>query len=943
MRWFVGRCALALLAVLLVAPAAWAQNGTVTGRVTSAETAAPLGGAEVSLQTAAGSAVSSALTDAAGQFRVANVQPGTYTVVVRMIGHRVGRTEGVRIVAGETTNVSMSLNMVVVELNPLQVSVGRRQERVIDAPARVEVVSAQQIAERPAVSPVDHLRNVPGIDIASSGVQSSNVVARGFNNVFSGALYALTDHRIAGVPSLRVNLLHMVPATNEDIEQIEVVLGPGSALYGPNTANGVLHMMTRSPLSSQGTSVSVAGGEQSLFQGTFRTAQLLTPNLGVKLSGQYLQAQEWEYRDPAEQAERTKFAANPTFWKADLMRATGTNDADASRRIGRIADRDFDISRWSGEARADWRVSGDMRAVFSVGSTLANGIELTGLGASQIQDWRYTYYQARASSGRFFGQVYLNTSDAGDTYLLRNGAPIVDRSKLLVGQLQHGIALGERQNFTYGADYLHTMPETDGTINGKYEDDDQTREFGAYLQSETRVNRFLDLVFAGRMDVHSELPNAIFSPRAALVMKPVENQVFRLTFNRAFSTPSSLNQFLDLGSAIPDANAAALGYSLRIQGTGGNGIRIRQPDGSYLMRSPFNQNPGALIPAQAAPFYPAAFQVVRTPLTAGLAAAGLPQPQVDAIINFLSTLRPTSQQLATAYLNPQSGQAGLLSQFNFEQVAPMRESTSTTFEVGYKGILGDRLLLAADLWHTKRNNLISPLTMATPFIRADVASGTAYFTQMLTGFFQAAGMPQQQAAAQAAALAPSVAGAIGQVPVGTISSAEINANGPQLLMTYFNVDDDVSVYGTDLSATALLTDRWSLNLSGSLVNRDVFTTRQGEQVTLNAPKQKGSVAINYRDAQSGLSAETRVRHTAGHPVSSGVYIATQCLGDESTLSEACIDPFTLVDVNLSYRLPMIRATTVQLNVQNLLDEKYRSFPGVPMIGRMAMLRMKYEF
>jgi outer membrane receptor for ferrienterochelin and colicins len=49
-----------------------------------------------------------------------------------------------------------------------------------------------------------------------------------------------------------VNLLHTIPATNEDIERVEVVLGPGAALYGPNTANGILHMITKSPLERRG-------------------------------------------------------------------------------------------------------------------------------------------------------------------------------------------------------------------------------------------------------------------------------------------------------------------------------------------------------------------------------------------------------------------------------------------------------------------------------------------------------------------------------------------------------------------------------------------------------------------------------------------------------------------------------------------------------------------
>jgi outer membrane receptor for ferrienterochelin and colicins len=176
-----------------------------------------------------------------------------------------------------------------------------------------------------------------------------------------------------------------------------------------------------------------------------------------------------------------------------------------------------------------------------------------------------------------------------------------------------------------------------------------------------------------------------------------------------------------------------------------------------------------------------------------------------------------------------------------------------------------------------------------------------------------------------------------------ISSDDINANGAQLLVTYFNVDDDLDLYGSDISATALLSDQWSLSVNGSLVNKDVFTTRRGELVTLNAPKTKGSMALNYRNEGMGFNAEGRVRYTAGFPVNSGVFIGTACIDPENELAEPCVSAFTLADLTLGYRIPGARRTSVQLSVQNLLDERYRSFPGVPEIGRMAILRLRQEF
>jgi len=927
--------------LLLVAAPVSAQDGAISGRLTDAATGAPLAGARVEALAGA-RAVASTFSADDGSYRLANVPPGTYTVVITLLGYETQRIEGVRVVAGETTLVGAQLVASAFQLNPVVISASKRQEKVLDAPASVSVVDSRAVAERPVTTPVDHLRSTPGVDIVTQGVQSTNVVLRGFNNVFSGSLHALTDNRIAGIPSLRVNLLHFVPATNEDIERMEVVLGPGAALYGPNTADGVLHIITKSPLDAQGTSISLGGGTQSVLTGSFRTSHLLSENFGIKLSGEYLQAEEWAYTDPVEAAERDSVESNPARYRQNLILATEISSAEADRRMALIGKRDRDIVRWGGELRADWRINDELTAIFSGGLTrVGSAVELTGLGAAQAKDWTYSYVQARATWRRLFAQVYANMSDAGETYLLRNGAPITDRSKLYVAQVQHGFSLGERQDFTYGLDFIYTNPITEGTINGKYEDDDQTTEFGAYLQSETSLTDRLRLVLAGRVDTHSALPDAIFSPRAGLVFQPSPTHAFRLTYNRAFSTPSSLNQFLDLGSVIPDPDLSALGYSLRVQGTGADGFRFRT-NGRYQMRSPFNflagRSNAELLNVDAATAFNRAV----------LAAAALAQQQGTPLdpnlLSFLASLQPGDGDIALAYLdvnNPDLG-AQPLSSLQLDRLDPIRESTTTMIEAGYKGVIGDRLLLAADVWYSQRKNLVTPLLVQTPLIMIDAPSTAAYLVPHLTQFFQAAGFPPDQAQAQAQAVAGQLAGRMAMIPVGVISSPDVNANGAQLLTTYINVDDSFDVYGLDLAATALLSDSWSLTGTLSLVNDNVFETEKGEEVTLNAPKLKGAIGFQYRGVTNGLNAELRARFNDEFPVRSGVYNATLCIGGTEPGTEPCVKSYTLVDLLLGYRLPF-RGASIQLSVQNLLDEEYRSFPGVPAIGRMALLRLKYDF
>ena len=956
MRLSAVRTLLFLLALLFALPgAAQAQTGVAAGTIRDQTSGAPLAGIRVEAVGSSGRVAGSDVTNSDGAYRIAGLNPGTYALVISGVDVPVRRLD-VTVSAGATTRTDVQVTYGNVRLDPLVVSASKRPEKAVEAPARVEVVSEQEVANRPVTTLVEHIRGVPGVDVAQTGLQSTNVVARGFNNIFSGSLHALTDNRIAGVPSLRVNYLHFIPSNSEDVSRMEVVLGPGAALYGPNTANGILHIITKSPLDEQSTSVAFAGGSQSMLQGEFRASRLITPDLGFKVSGQYLQAEEYRYLDPAEVAEQARFscALNATGCTApqiaaartarnELANAVGIDSLAALERIARIASRDFDLVRWGGEARLDWRVSPSFTSVLSAGMTdAANGIELTGLGASQVKDWRSSYVQWRNTWNRLFVQAYVNQSNAGDTYLLRNGAPITDRSRLMVAQVQHGATVwGGRQNFTYGADFLFTNPVTDGSINGWYEDDDQTEEFGAYLQSETAISPRLDLVLAGRMDTHSALPDPVFSPRAALVFKPREGQALRVSYNRAFSTPSSLNQFLDLGSAIPGTDAGStglrrLGYSLRIQGTGSDGFSFLDAEGNYQVRSPFNAaNPGQLIPASAVSptFFPAAVAVVAQQAAAG----GTPLP--PSLVAYLSGLHPTNAQVGLNYLDLVTRETAALSTLGLDRIEPIRESPSTTLEVGYKGLLANRLLLAADVWWSRKEALVTPLTIQTPLVLLNPQQLGAY---LVPRFMADLGYSQAQAVALAGQLVPGLA----QVPLGVISSPDVDARSAQALVTYVNVDENIDLWGTDVSATALLGRMFELSGSVSFVNENMWDTDNAGLVTLNAPRWKGTAALDYDNDDTGLFGQVRMRYNDSFPVNSGVYVGTACLNEPgdpvNPLQEDCVDKYTLFDLNLGYRLPMVRGATLNVLMNNVLDEDYRPFPGSPTLGRMLIARIKYD-
>ncbi len=937
--------ALSMLGFLLTAGSAAAQQGTLTGKVTDVETGAPVATAQV--QVLGGPQSTGSLTDPQGVYRI-QLPAGTYSVVVEEVGHRSTRQDGIKVGAGETTTLDIQLTSTALALDGIVVTSSRgTAEKQVDAPATTHIVGATEIAERPALTPADHLRDAPGVDIITEGVQSTNVVVRGFNNIFSGSLHLLTDYRLAGVPSLRVNLMHFIPTTDADIERIEVVLGPGSALYGPNTANGVVQILTKSPLDSQGTTVSLGGGERSVFDGSFRTAFLLSQNLGFKVSGQYVSGDEWHYTDPTEAAARVAALADPAKCQGALA-IRGFDPATAATSCARVGLRDYDIRRYSVEARADYRLPDSGKAILTYGRTSSTGVELTGLGAGQTDNWIYQFIQARMNIGRFFTQAYLNTSDAGNSFLLRDGVPLVDKSHLFVAQIQHGFGLADgRQDFTYGIDYFGTDPRTEGTINGSYEDNDHIDEWGVYLQSKTALAPKLDLVAAGRVDSHSMLSSDVFSPRAALVFKPTENQSFRFTYNRAFSTPSTLNFFLDISGGAAPSPLGDLGYRIRAFGTGKNGFSFQNPDGTLKgIRSPFNPN-GAnqLLPASAAVnFWGAAVAVAAQ----GAAKAGTPLPA--SIVQLLRSLSPTSADIPLGIFDPNTREVTPLASTTIPGVPGIRESHSETYEAGWTGILNNRVKFSADAYYEKKSNFVSPLVLRTPLVTLDGNGVGAFITgpivQALTQQYMAAGLPQaqaqQKAAQDAGALVPAVAKAIGSVPVGVVSSPEIAAQGADMIVTYVNVGD-IDLWGADFAMQAFLNDQWELTATYSHVSDDYFQVTGSSPIALNSPKDKGTVGLAYRNVLAGFNADARVRFTSSFPAESAGYVGTKCIpgAPPSVFQEDCVASYTLVDMNLGYKVPSTQAT-VQLSVNNIFNTGYRSFVGVPMIGRFAMLRVKYD-
>jgi iron complex outermembrane receptor protein len=861
-------------------PVAFAQTGTVQGTVVDSATAEPL--PLVRVEVRSGAMHSVVTTDEQGRFRVRGVPAGTASVRVTRIGYRPA-VLAPALAAGDTLVVTVRLAAAGVPLDPVIVSASRTPETALDAPAAVSVVGRDEIERSVLVAPVEAIRDQPGVDMVTKGLIQRTFSVRGEATANSGALLLLTDYRYAALPSVAFNIPYLIAAGAEDLDRMELVRGPGSALYGPGAPRGVLHLITQSPFESRGGAVALTAGSRAAVGGELRVAERISRSVAVKVSGSYLRGDDWEATDPQERTLR------------DTALAAGA-DPDTLR----IGLRDFALGRASAEARLDWRPDDRTELVTTLGAAQAlAAVDMTPFGAIQGQDWRYSFGQIRMARDRLTANVFYNWSDAGDSYVLRTGDPLVDDSRVLVGQVQHGATTGTI-DVLYGADLRWTSPRTEGTISGANEDRDNTTEIGAYAHATWPVTSRVQATGALRVDHHTALNDLALSPRLAVVYKPAPTHAVRASYNRAFSSPDANDLFLDI-VAGEFGRPGLFSYAVRGTGVPKDGFHFgRDCDGRLCMRSPFavaiGRLPSQYLPADATVLWPA---VVAYAASQGMDLSSIPAPDASQVGTRIARLDIGADEVRFVDIDPAS----------VTDVEGEGRTITNALELGYKGLVGNRVSVTADLWMARVSDVAGSQYVATPSVFYDRASLEAYLASYLP-------------AESARILADSVA----MIPAGTISPEETPHYTDLLAVSPRG--GAYTLWGADLGLDVMLTPEVTVGGTYSWVSADTVPNVEVLGIVyLNAPRDKASARVEIRSERLGFTAGVRGRYVRSFPVKNGVY-------------EGYVDAYALADVALGLAIPGWRAATLTVMVQNVFDNRHIEFAGAPEIGRFFLTRLR---
>ena len=276
-------------------------SASITGKVVDKKSKDPLIGAnifiEIDERILGGSA-----TDVDGLYTIEGIdEDGYYNLKASYLGYEPFLLEIEIDDINKKYEFNLELDQSSIKVDEVIVKDEKRREKKTEAPASKEIISSRDIRRSTTTNLGGYLKGLKGVDFTSSGINNFSLSVRGFNSSFSTRLLMLTDGRVANIPALRVINFSTIPQSSEDVDKIEVVLGPATALYGANAHSGVINIISKPPSTSEGFNASFSGtnDDRQLQKFTTRVAKKYG-DISFKISGEYVHANEWPYMSELE-------------------------------------------------------------------------------------------------------------------------------------------------------------------------------------------------------------------------------------------------------------------------------------------------------------------------------------------------------------------------------------------------------------------------------------------------------------------------------------------------------------------------------------------------------------------------------------------------------------------------------------------------------------------
>ncbi len=439
------------------------QVTRVTGTISEESSGSALIGVNVAVKDALEGTVSSS----DGSFQLETSIPRPFWIVVSMIGYESQEIEITR--NGMVLEVSLEDQVYLGE--EVVVSASRIPENIMRSPVSVEKLSGLDIQQTSTANFFDGLHQLKGVDMNVHSLTFRYPNTRGFTGEANMRMNQIIDGIENIPPGLSFSAGNIFGVSQLDIDNVELLVGASSALYGPGGVNGTLIMTTKDPYQYQGLSVSVQGGMMNLGAEhpygsnpmgdfNFRYAKAFNNKLAFKITGGYLRATDWHAYDmrdrynledhnstrennpgydgvnvygddiivPVNLKDAAPQVAAGVAEAQGLTPGTPEYDAEVNRIVDLFPDQVVSRTGWQEKDLVDYntrniRVGGALHYRFnnqfeaSVQGNFARGNSVyTAQNRFSLRNFDITNLRGEVKSPDFYVRAYYTIDNSGDTY-----------------------------------------------------------------------------------------------------------------------------------------------------------------------------------------------------------------------------------------------------------------------------------------------------------------------------------------------------------------------------------------------------------------------------------------------------------------------------------------------------------------------------------------------
>ena len=348
------RLACILLVLIGAMNMGFAQTSSISGIVTDKLTNETLPGVAITVK---GKTIGTS-TNSGGRFNLSISEKTPFTIVITYIGYKTIEQE----VAGSVSNLEIKMESQSILGQEVVVAASRTPERILESPVSIERFGLAAIRETAAVSFYDALNNLKGVEMSAQSLTFKSINTRGFNSNGNTRFNQYIDGMDNQAPGLNFSVGNIIGISELDLDNVELLPGASSALYGAGGINGTMLMSSKDPYTTQGISVSLRSGLNHVSDPLQSAAPF--KEAGIRI------AKAWN-----------KFAFKTTlsFLEADDWQAANYSNFDRTSRTlksgNRNSDPNFDgVNVYGDEVNSNMRnVANSVQSATNAGVAAATG------------------------------------------------------------------------------------------------------------------------------------------------------------------------------------------------------------------------------------------------------------------------------------------------------------------------------------------------------------------------------------------------------------------------------------------------------------------------------------------------------------------------------------------------------------------------------------------